>query len=331
MKAIIPVAGAGTRLRPFTYTQPKSLIPVAGKPILSFIIDDLLDAEVNEFIFIIGYLGDKIKDFIQEKYPNLKATFVIQEQREGLAHAVSLTKPFVEENEPVFIILGDSIIDVNFKEIIHSGTSTLGFKKVDNPSKFGILEMDNEGKIKSLVEKPAIPKSNLALVGFYLIKESKLLYNCIENLIQSKQQTNGEYQLTDALMCMVSAGVPFNCHKVESWFDVGKGDVLLQTNAQMLKKQGRIDEKAKVENSIIIEPVSIAAGAIIRHSIIGPDVTIGENTTIEHSIIQDSIIGNYTTLKNIQLHHSVVGSDASMTGFSQKLNIGDNTEIDFSR
>lgn len=331
MKAIIPVAGAGTRLRPFTYTQPKSLIPVAGKPILSFIIDELLEANVNEFIFIIGYLGDKIRDFIQEKYPNLQATFVIQEQREGLAHAVSLTKPFVQENEPVFIILGDSIIDVNFKEIVQSGKSTLGFKKVDNPTKFGILEMDAEGNIKSLVEKPAIPKSNLALVGFYLIKETKELFHCIDHLIQSKQQTNGEYQLTDALMCMVHAGVQFQCHKVENWFDVGKGDILLQTNAQLLKKQGRVDEQAVIENSIIIEPVSIAAGAIIRHSIIGPDVTIGENATIEHSIIKDSIIGNFTTLKEIQLHHSVIGSDASMTGFLQNLNIGDNTEIDFSR
>ncbi len=331
MKAIIPVAGAGTRLRPFTYTQPKALIPVAGKPILSYIIDELLEANTKEFIFIVGYLGDKIQDFIKEKYPNIKATFVIQGQREGLGHAVFLTKDFIEENEPIFIILGDSIIDVNFKEVYKSGKSTLGYKKVDDPTKFGILELDAEGKIKSLVEKPNIPKSNMALVGFYLINESKLLFECIDKMIQSNHRTNGEYQLTDALMCMVNAGISFDCYKVENWFDMGKGNVLLQTNAQLLKKLGKVHLDAKIENSIIVEPVSIAANAIIRNSIIGPDVTIGENSIIENSIIKDSIIGNFTSLKDMTLKSSVIGSDASMTGLSQKLNIGDNTEIDFSR
>lgn len=158
MKAIIPVAGAGTRLRPFTYTQPKALIPVAGKPILSYIIDELLEANTSEFIFIVGYLGDKIQDFVSEKYPDIKATFVMQTQREGLGHAVYLTREFVKQNEPVFIVLGDSIIDVNFKEIFKSGKSTLGYKKVDDPTKFGIVELDAEGKIKSLVEKPTMPK-----------------------------------------------------------------------------------------------------------------------------------------------------------------------------
>ncbi len=331
MKAIIPVAGAGTRLRPFTYTQPKALIPVAGKPILSYIIDELLEANTSEFIFIVGYLGDKIQDFVSEKYPDIKATFVMQTQREGLGHAVYLTREFVKQNEPIFIVLGDSIIDVNFKEIFKSGKSTLGYKKVDDPTKFGIVELDAEGKIKSLVEKPTMPKSNMALVGFYLIKESAALFSCIENMILANQRTNGEYQLTDALMCMLHLGIPFECYRVENWFDMGKGDVLLQTNAQLLKKLGRVHPDAKIENSIIVEPVSIAANAILRNSIIGPDVTVGENTIIENSIIKDSIIGNYTTLKEMTMKSSVIGSDASMTGLSQKLNIGDNTEIDFSR
>ncbi|MBK7957768.1 MAG: NTP transferase domain-containing protein [Bacteroidetes bacterium] len=331
MKAIIPVAGAGTRLRPFTYSQPKALIPIAGKPMLSYIIEELQEAEVEEFIFIVGYLGDKIIDFVNTTYPHLKSHFVHQLQREGLAQAVSLCKQYISPSDEIVIVLGDSIIDVDFKEIIQLNKSILGVKKVDDPSKFGVAEVNANGTIKSLVEKPLIPKSNLALVGLYIIKETAVLMECINSLIENNRKTNSEFQLTDALMCMIQKGVELHSYKVENWFDVGQGDILLQTNAQLLKKFGRVDPKAQVENTIIVEPVSIAANCKITDSIIGPNVTIGENAVIRNSIIRDTIIGNYTTLVEMTLNNSVIGSDASMKGLSQRLNIGDNTEIDFSK
>jgi len=142
MKVIIPVAGAGTKLRPHTYTQPKALIPVAGKPILSFLIDDLLKAGLNDYVFVVGYLGEKIRDFVKSNYPQLNSRFVEQVTREGIGHAVWLTKSLVAKDEEVFVVLGDSVFDVDFKEFAHHPGSVLGIKKVEDPRGFGVAELD---------------------------------------------------------------------------------------------------------------------------------------------------------------------------------------------
>src|SRR5215813_5979509 len=185
MKAIIPVAGTGTKLRPHTYTQPKALIPIAGKPILAFIMDAMIDAGVNDFIFIVGYLGDKIKDFVEKKYPGINANFAEQTSREGIGHAIWQAEMYVKENETVFIALGDSVFDLNLKEIASAPTSLLCVKKVDDPRAFGVVEMEEKnGLIRRLIEKPLIPKSNLALVGLYKINESKELFEALEYNIQ---------------------------------------------------------------------------------------------------------------------------------------------------
>src|SRR5690606_31819759 len=172
MKAIIPVAGAGTKLRPHTYTQPKALIPLAGKTVLSIIVDQLKEGGINEFIFIVGYLGEKIQDYVKTNYPDINAHFVYQNDRQGIGHAVRLTRSIVK-NDEVFIVLGDTICDFNLKEVIASPTSMIGVKKVDDPRTFGVAELE-EDRITHVVEKPQIPKSNLALVGIYKIKETDL-------------------------------------------------------------------------------------------------------------------------------------------------------------
>src|SRR5690349_10492547 len=179
MKAIIPVAGAGTKLRPHTYTQPKALIPLAGKTVLSIIVDQLKDAGVNEFIFIVGYLGEKIQDYVKALYPQITAHFVYQNDRQGIGHAVRLTRSIVAGDE-VIIVLGDTICEYNVAEVINSSTSMIGVKKVDDPRNFGVAEMDEAHQITHVVEKPQIPKSNMALVGVYKIKESELLFQCLD-------------------------------------------------------------------------------------------------------------------------------------------------------
>src|SRR5690606_8250723 len=162
MKAIIPVAGAGTKLRPHTYTQPKALIPLAGKTILSIIVDQLREAGIDEFVFIIGYLGDKIQDYLKEKYPELNASFVHQSERHGIGHAILLTKNIVGDDE-IFIVLGDTICEYDIREMLNSPYSALGVKRVDDPRDFGVVEQGEDGFITRVVEKPQIPKSNLAL------------------------------------------------------------------------------------------------------------------------------------------------------------------------
>ena len=176
MKAIIPVAGAGTKLRPHTYTQPKALIPLAGKTILSIIVDQLSEAGINEFIFIVGYLGEKIKDYVHEKYPDLQVHFVQQSDRHGIGHAIQLAKEIVGEDE-LFIVLGDTICEYDVKAVLDMPYSVLGVKKVDDPRDFGVAEIGEDGFITKVVEKPQIPKSNMALVGIYRIKETGFLFS----------------------------------------------------------------------------------------------------------------------------------------------------------
>ena len=328
MKAIIPVAGAGTKLRPHTYTQPKALIPLAGKTILSIIVDQLQEAGIHEFVFVVGHLGDKIQDYVKEKYPALNTHFVAQNEREGLGHALSLTKDVVG-NDEIFIVLGDTICEYDVKEVIHSPHSMLGVKKVDDPRNFGVAEIEDDSFISRVVEKPHIPKSNMALVGLYKIKESSVLFDCIEKNIKQGIKSYDEFNLTDAIECMIGKGVKIQSFKVQNWFDCGRKETLLESNSTLLKKFGTsISPEHNFENTIIIPPVSIAQGCDIRNSIIGPNVSIGEQTKIHYSIIKESIIGSYTNLFEIVLDDSLIGSDAEIKGESRSLNIGDNTEID---
>ena len=329
MKAIIPVAGAGTMLRPHTYTQPKALIPIAGKTILSFIVDQLHNAGINEFIFIVGYLGEKIQEYVTQHYPHLQTHFVYQNDRQGTGHAVELTKNIVN-NDEVFIALGDTICEYDINEVMACEYSMLGIKKVDDPRNFGVATINEEGFIEELVEKPAIPTSNMALVGLYKIKETHFLYECLQQIFADDIKSQSGYNLTDALDCMIKRGAKFKSFKVKSWFDCGKKETLLESNATLLKKiGGNVQEKHGYADTIIIPPVSIAEGCNISNSIIGPHVAIGANTTVTHSIVRDSIIGSYTSLHEVVLDNSLIGSDASVMGLSRCLIVGDNTEIDF--
>lgn len=327
MKAIIPVAGAGTKLRPHTYTQPKALIPLAGKTILNIIVDQLHEAGINEFIFIIGYLGEKIQDYVTKYYPDLTCHFVHQNDRLGTGHAVALTRELVGDDE-VFIVLGDTIAEFDMAEVMASPYSMLGVKKVDDPRSFGVAELNEDGFISRVVEKPAIPRSNMALVGLYKIRESDILYQCLQKIIQSQDELD-DLNLTDALECMIQQGAKFRCFKVSNWFDCGRKETLLESNAILLKKfGGNMSEKNPFQNTIIIPPVSIGEGCVIKNSVIGPNVAIGEHTSINHGIIKNSIIGSFSNLVEIVLYNSLIGNDAEVKGVSRNLNIGDNTAID---
>ncbi len=331
MKAIIPVAGAGTRLRPHTYTQPKPLIPVAGKPIISFIIDQLVAVGVDEFIFVIGYLGEKIKLYVEQEYPDIKKEFVTQSSRQGSGHAIWTAREEIKGADEVFIVFGDVIIDVNMEEVMALETSSVVVKKVLDPREFGVVEYGDDGFVNRVVEKPNIPKSDMAMVGFYKIKEVQALIDAVDYNITNNITTHGEYQLTDALQKMIDDGIKFSTILVNNWFDCGKKEILLETNATLLDKEGYASSNLPAyDSTIIIHPVSIGKDCKISNSIIGPHVTIGDNAVINYSIVKESIIGNYATIEDVVLHQSIMGSDAAIKGTSQSLNIGDNTEIDFS-
>lgn len=329
MKVIIPVAGAGTKLRPHTYTQPKALIPMAGKTILSVIIDEMISWKLTEFIFIIGYLGDKIQDYVTTNYPQLTCSFITQNERKGTGHAIHLAKELVGDDE-LIIVYGDTICSFDYKEFLESPHSMIGLKRVEDPRSFGVAEIDEEGFVSKVAEKPLIPKSNLALVGVYRIKESKDLFQALDHHLHSDNARHGEFYLTDALQIMIENGIKLQSFEVKSWFDCGKKETLLETNATLLRRMQRNNEDTTTSypNAVIIPPVHIGKNCKIENAIIGPNVAIGDETTIRSSIIHNSIIGSFSELNEIVLKESIIGSDAYVHGLSQSLNIGDNTDID---
>jgi glucose-1-phosphate thymidylyltransferase len=333
MKVLIPVAGIGTNLRPHTHTQPKALVPVAGKPILAHIIDNLIEGGIKDFVFIIGYLGSKIQSFIHSNYEDKKITvnFVIQQPREGIGHAVFTARHYIKDEKEVLIMLGDTILDLDLKKFIASENSILGIMKVDNPGDFGVAEINKNGFVKKLVEKPKIPKSNLALVGIYKIHNPLLLIDAIEHIITNNIKTLGEYQLTEALMQMVNKGEKMLTMTVDNWYDCGKKDSLLAANAILLgRPEFKRNTQYKFPKTIIIPPVSIGHNCKISNSILGPNVAIGENTILSYAIVKDTIVGSFSELNSVVLNNSIIGNDTSLKGLSQSLNIGDNTEINFS-
>lgn len=330
MKAVIPVAGVGTMLRPHTHTQPKALVPVAGKPLLIHIIDFLIAGGIDEFVIVIGYMGNKIRSYLTEHYEgrNIKINFVLQEPREGSAHAILTAKDLIDGNESFLIMFGDTIVNCNLEDFFNKEHTVVGVKKVDSPGLFGIAEVNQQGMVKKLIEKPRIPKSNQGLVGIYKISKAAKLFEAIEQMMAEHHRTNDEYHLTDALMRMLKGGEPITIAEVDSWHDCGKKETLLEANSILLNRPDfQTSEYNDDEETIIIQPVKIGKNCVIRHSIIGPDVVVGDNTNIENSIIKNSIIGSYSELANVILDQSIMGNDTFLKGVSQSLNIGDNTEI----
>jgi len=323
MRAIIPVAGFGTRLKPHTLTHPKVLLNVGGKPIISHIVEKLIEENITEATFIVGYLGEKIEEYITSTFPQIIAEYVEQKELLGLGHAIYQAASTFN-NEEIIIILGDTVFDVDISKITKFETSSLGVKFVEDPRRFGVAELKN-GFVSKLIEKPTIPTTNLALVGLYFIKNSTLLATCLKELFDKNIRTNDEYQLTDALQLMIDKGEIFSTFKVEGWYDCGKPETLLSTNQFILSKNG---QNETIDSVVIIEPVYISKTATIKNSVIGPFVSIGDNCEILDSVIKNSIINKNSKVEKMILIDSIIGADAKVKGSQHKMNVGDSLELE---
>lgn len=323
--AVIPVAGIGSRLRPHTHTVPKALINVAGRAMVAHILDELISLGIEEFVLVVGYKGERIREYVNKRYPDLHVTYVDQPQRKGLGHAISLTRDAVDGRDAI-IVLGDTLFRVDFSEVLGKKISQIGVKHVDDPRRFGIVEMDGE-QVKRFVEKPEHPRSNLAIVGIYYIVDTKPLYAALEDLIEKGQATRGEFQLTDALQAMLEQGIPMQTFPVQGWYDCGKKETLLETNRSLLNLNAKIPE---IEGSVIIPPVAVDPTAVVRECIIGPYATIAAGVTVEASIIRNSIINEGAKVKAMLLDESLVGEEALVEGTFRRLNVGDSSELHLS-
>jgi glucose-1-phosphate thymidylyltransferase len=324
VKVVIPVAGIGTRLRPHTHTAPKALLHVAGKPLLGHILDSLKDLDFEEITFVIGFLGDKIIDYVKKNY-DFKSRFIEQEELLGLGHAINIAIDEDEEDD-ILAVLGDTIVEMDWDGIIGKDKNFLGVRQVEDPRRFGVAEVDGN-RILKLWEKPQDPPSNLALVGIYYIKDTQLLKESLREIIKSNIKTKNEYQVTDAFQVMLEKGAEMYTFEIEGWYDCGKSETLLETNRHLLDVCREC--APDIGGSVVIPPVFIDKSAKIENSIIGPYASIAAGVTIKNSIVRDSIISVDAIVVNGLLTGSLIGDHAEVQGHFEKLNVGDSSQIGY--
>ncbi len=316
MKAVIPAAGIGTRLRPHTLNKPKALLPVAGKPILAHIMDDLTEAGIDGFVLIVGYYGDAVREWFARERPELDITFVEQTERLGLGHAIWTAREALG-TEPFFCILGDTILKADYPQLLGGESNVIAVKEVDDPRRFGVVELDGE-TVARFVEKPEIPPSNLAIVGAYLFRDAAALWSGLSYVIEGDHKTRGEYQLTDALQHMVEHGSSFTIAGVSDWFDCGKQETWLQTNRILLD---RLENQDLPEG--VIAPCSLAPDVVIKDSQVGPHVSLGPGTVVENCHLQDCVVGERSHLQGCTLANSLIGNECKLEKMAGEINIGD--------
>ena len=306
MKIVLPVAGNGLRLRPYTENVPKCLLPVAGKTILDWIVEDSLSLKPTETIFITGYKAEAVDSFLEKRSAWGKTRTVVQSNPQGLGEAISLALPYVDDDEPLLIILGDTLFEADLSILHNVDENILYTFKVEDPRRFGVAVTDADGRITRLVEKPQEFVSDEAIVGIYYIKDTKVLKQSLKYLMDNDIRTKNEFQLTDALQMMLEKGCLFRTAPVQKWLDCGLAETLLETNAHVLK---RIDNSASVNlpGVKVIAPCYIGKDAKISNSTIGPNVSVGdgcviENSTISNAVLWDSVKVSGQTIDNVILH-----------------------------
>jgi glucose-1-phosphate thymidylyltransferase len=328
MHVIIPASGYGTRLRPHTYTKPKPLVRLAGSTILGHILDRLEGAGVNEITFIVGYLGEQIREYVQKQYPHFKANYVEQPEMKGQAHAIYLAKELV--HEPVLILFADTISDARVNALSESGNDGVIFtKQVEDPRRFGVVVTDEEGVITRFVEKPEEFVSDQAVIGLYYLKDYEGLFRAIERQMEENIQIKGEFFLADALQLMVQDGTRLEARTVDVWEDCGTPDALLQTNRYMLEHGGAATVYSGGENSIIVPPVHIGPDVHIVNSVVGPYVSLAEGCEVRDTILRDTIADAGAIIEDTMLSGSLIGNAATVRGRYRKLNVGDASVVDF--
>ncbi len=325
MRAIIPTAGLGVRLRPHTYTQPKGLLHVAGKPMLAHIVDELVAAGIDEIIFVVGYLGEKIEAWAQARYGGLHLHFVVQTQALGNGHAVYVAREYLD-GVPVLVIFGDTIIKGDVSGLLHSTRSMAGVKEVEDPRRLGVVELDGTGNIRRIIEKPQTPPSHMAVIGAYFIKNSGALRDALDRLVREDRRMRGEFWLADALQLMVDGGERMGTFPIEHWYDCGTVDALLQANRDLLRLAPPPIPAGLA--SQVVPPSYVSPSAVLEGSVVGPHASIGDGARIIHSIVKDSIINAHTLLEGARLEQSVVGEGAAIRKVQGKISVGDASVLD---
>lgn len=333
MKIIVPMAGRGSRLRPHTLTVPKPLVKIAGKPIVHRLVEDIAkvcDEKIDEVAFIIGDFGDEVEKELVELAEGMgaKGTVYHQEKALGTAHAVLCAKESLEGK--IVVAFADTLFKADFK-MDNDADGVLWVKQIDDPSAFGVVQMNDKNEITAFVEKPKEFVSDLAMIGIYYFKNAEELKEELKYLIDNDIIKGGEYQLPDAMRRMTEKGKVFKPGKVDGWYDCGNKEVTIKTHKSVLDNLGGhniIDKSAETHNSIIIPPVFIGENVTVENSVVGPYVSIGDNSRVDNCIIKNSILQEDIQAKAFNLKDSMVGSHAKLNGKANDLSVSDYSEID---
>lgn len=316
MKAVIPAAGVGTRLRPHTLARPKALLPVAGRPILAHIVDGLASAGVDGFVLIIGHHGEAVREWFAAERPDLDITYVEQTQRLGLGHAVWTARDAVGD-APFFCVLGDTILEADHRALLAGEDNLIGVCEVDDPRRFGVVIEDGE-RVAGFVEKPADPPSNLAMVGAYLFHDGGAVFAAMAEVIAQDRRTRGEYQLADGLQVMLDRGYRFRTEIVSDWYDCGEAEAWLETNRVLLDRHGQPGKHG---------PVQVHPTAKVTGSRLGPHVSVGPDVVITDCEIEDAVIGAGCELRGCRLSATLLGEHCRLAGVHGHVNLGDHSRI----
>jgi glucose-1-phosphate thymidylyltransferase len=332
MKIIIPMAGKGTRLRPHTLTVPKPLIPVAGKPIIQRLVEDLAgsyDGPIAEIAFIVGDFGPEVERELAAIAANLGAAcrFYQQEKPLGVGHAIYCAAESLKGK--CMIAFADTLFKADFSFNAQED-GVIWVQKVKDPSAFGVVQLDADGYIAGFVEKPSSFVSDLAIVGIYYFQEAEKLRDALHQVISQDIREKNEYQLTTALEILRENGLRFATGEIEEWLDCGNKEAILHSNARMLefhREQPLIAASAQIEHSVIVPPCYVGEHATVKNSVIGPYVSVGSHSSVENTVMNNSIVQNNSQIKNAVLENSMIGNASKYISSKEELNLGDYSHL----
>ena len=330
MKIIVPMAGMGKRMRPHTLTVPKPLVPIAGKPIVQRLVEDIAKVcgePVDEVAFIIGRFGAAVEKQLAgiAESVGARATIVYQDEPLGTAHAILCAKDSL--TGPLVVAFADTLFKADFT-LDSTVAGTIWVQQVEDPRPFGVVKLNEQGQITDFVEKPQEFVSDLAIIGIYYFQDGEYLRRELQYLLDHDIRDKGEYQLTNALENMKNQGTTFVPGRVTEWLDCGNKDATVFTNQrylEYLKERGEllVSPSAIIINSVLIEPVYVGENAVITNSVVGPHVSLGDHANVRDSRLSNSIVQASASLLNVVITNSMVGNHATVGGTPDDLSLGD--------
>jgi glucose-1-phosphate thymidylyltransferase len=331
MKVIILLAGYGTRMRPHTWSRPKPILNVAGNTIVGHILEMMADITTEEVVFVVGYKGDQIEAWIREHHPNLDTHFVVQEEALGQAHAIWLCKDYLDDGDAV-VAFGDGIIEANYAGLADPEVDgVILVEEIEDPRRFGVAVLDEDGFITGFIEKPPTMEHKMAIAGINWFRNGRQLFEATDQTLNQKRQTLGEYFMVDAYQVMLENGARMRTMQLEQWADAGTPKAILETNARLLSVGfGSQDalERSFSENFTLIPPVYLHESAILEAAVIGPYASIGAGVSVTNAVIRNSIIDQGAVVEGCVLDGALVGENATVTGRTKSLFIGDNSSVE---